>query len=114
MRGLRPATTCRKPKLGQHLRRTAALRQERGAARLGTYYIAILGSGEVVRTLLAKTLIDQFILLIHPIMLGSEQRLFDDGGPGALFELADTQTTKTGVIAGTYGRTDRGPKGHAS
>jgi len=76
--------------------------------------IVILGSGEIVRTLLAKKLIDQFILLIHPLVLGSGQRLFDDGGPGALFELAETQTTKTGVIAATYRRTDRGPKGHAS
>jgi dihydrofolate reductase len=76
--------------------------------------IVILGSGEVVRKLLAKQLVDELILLIHPLVLGSGQRLFDDGGSGALFELADTRTTTTGVIAATYHRTDHGPKGQAS
>jgi dihydrofolate reductase len=76
--------------------------------------IVILGSGEVVRKLLAKQLVDELILLIHPLVLGDGQRLFDDGGTGALFELADTRTTTTGVIAATYRRTDHGPKGQAS
>ena len=75
--------------------------------------IVILGSGEVVRKLLAKQLVDELILLIHPLVLGDGQRLFDDGGPGALFELADTRTTTTGVIAATYRPTDHGPKGQA-
>jgi dihydrofolate reductase len=76
--------------------------------------IVILGSGEIVRKLLAKQLVDELILLIHPLVLGDGQRLFDDGGPGARFELADTRTTTTGVIAATYRRTDHGPKGRAS
>jgi dihydrofolate reductase len=76
--------------------------------------IVILGSGDVVRKLLAKQLVDELILLIHPLVLGDGQRLFDDGGPGARFELADTRTTTTGVIAATYRRTDHGPKGRAS
>ena len=71
--------------------------------------IVILGSGEVVRKLLAAELVDEFILLIHPLVLGDGQRLFDDGGPGALFKLTDTKSTKTGVIAATYRRTDRAP-----
>jgi dihydrofolate reductase len=71
--------------------------------------IVILGSGEVVRKLLAAELVDEFILLIHPLVLGEGRRLFDDGGPGALFNLTDTRSTKTGVIAATYRRTDRGP-----
>ncbi len=75
--------------------------------------IVILGSGDIVRKLLAKQLVDEFILLIHPLVLGDGQRLFDDGGPGALFELADTRTTTTGVIAATYRRTDHGPEGQA-
>ena len=72
--------------------------------------MVILGSGDVVRKLLAKELVDAFILLIHPLVLGDGQRLFDEGGPGALFDLADTRTTTTGVIAATYHRTDHGPK----
>jgi dihydrofolate reductase len=72
--------------------------------------IVILGSGAVVRKLLAKRLVDQLILLIHPLILGDGQRLFDDTGPDAVFELAGTRTTTTGVIAATYRKTDRGPK----
>jgi hypothetical protein len=42
----------------------------------------------------------RLILLIHPFVLGSGQRLFD--GPSAVFELAHTRPTTTGVIAATY------------
>jgi dihydrofolate reductase len=86
----------------------ATLRKKKGKD------IVILGSGVVVRKLLAKDLVDQFILLIHPLVLGNGQRLFDEGGPGAMFELADTRATKTGVIAATYRRTDKAPTGKAS
>ena len=72
--------------------------------------IVILGSGKLVRSLLADHLVDEFILLIHPLVLGSGQRLFDKGGPGETFELVDTRMTPTGVIAVTYRRTDHGPK----
>ena len=47
-------------------------------------------------------LIDQYILLIHPLLLGSGQRLFpDDGSPQAL-RLVDSKTTATGVVIATY------------
>lgn len=92
---------------GELTKAVAALRRKRGKD------IVILGSGEVVRKLLAKQLVDELILLIHPLVLGDGQRLFDDGGPGAVFDLADTRTTTTGVIAATYRRTDHGPKRRA-
>jgi dihydrofolate reductase len=90
---------------GELTKAVAALRKKDGKD------IVILGSGDVVRKLLAKQLVDELILLIHPLVLGSGQRLFDDGGPGAVFELVDTRTTTTGVIAATYRQEDRGPKG---
>jgi dihydrofolate reductase len=93
---------------GELTEAVAALRENDGKD------IVILGSGEVVRTLLSKGLVDTFILLIHPLVLGDGQRLFHDGGPGALFELAGTSTTTTGVIAATYRRTDHGPGGRSS
>ena len=62
----------------------------------------ILGSGELVRSLMRSNLIDQYILLIHPLLLGSGQRLFpDDGSPQAL-RLVDSKTTTTGVVIATY------------
>jgi dihydrofolate reductase len=72
--------------------------------------IVILGSGAVVRELLEKQLVDEFVLLIHPIVLGSGQRLFDTNGPAAFYELADTKTTGTGVIVATYRKVEHGPK----
>jgi dihydrofolate reductase len=93
---------------GELTKAVAALRKKDGKD------IVILGSGDVVRKLLAKQLVDELILLIHPLVLGDGQRLFDDGGPGAVFELADTRTTTTGVIAATYRRTDHGPRGQAN
>jgi dihydrofolate reductase len=71
--------------------------------------VVILGSGTVVRKLLADQFVDELVLLIHPLVLGSGQRLFDDNGAGAFFELADTRTTGTGVIAATYSRAELGP-----
>ena len=64
--------------------------------------LVILGSGELVRSLMRSNLIDQYILLIHPLLLGSGQRLFpDDGSPQAL-RLVDSKTTTTGVVIATY------------
>jgi dihydrofolate reductase len=64
--------------------------------------LVILGSGELVGSLMRGNLIDQYILLIHPLLLGSGQRLFpDDGSPQAL-RLVDSKTTTTGVVIATY------------
>ncbi|MDY7543884.1 dihydrofolate reductase family protein [Cryobacterium breve] len=64
--------------------------------------IVILGSGELVRALMRWGLIDQYTLLIHPLVLGTGRRLFPDGGPSASLDLVDSRTTSTGVIIATY------------
>ena len=64
--------------------------------------LTILGSGELIRSLMKRDLVDQFILLIHPLVLGSGRRLFDDGGAFAKFRLAKSQPTTTGVVIATY------------
>ena len=66
--------------------------------------IVILGSGELVRSLLPHGLIDQLVLQIHPLVLGSGRRLFADDGDLAKFRLADATPTSTGVIVATYER----------
>ncbi len=64
--------------------------------------LVILGSGELVRSLMRGHVVDQYILLVHPLLLGSGQRLFpDDGSPQAL-RLVDSKTTTTGVLIATY------------
>jgi dihydrofolate reductase len=64
--------------------------------------ILILGSGELVRSLMAEHLVDEFVLLIHPLILGTGRRLFADGGALADLELVANTTTSTGVIMATF------------
>jgi dihydrofolate reductase len=64
--------------------------------------LVILGSGELVRSLMSHNLVDEFLLLIHPLVLGCGQRLFPDGGTPINLELVKSSTTSTGVVIATY------------
>jgi dihydrofolate reductase len=64
--------------------------------------IVVLGSGELVRSLMKNNLIDRYILLIHPLVLGSGRRLFPDGSTFSTLQLIDNKTTSTGVMIATY------------
>jgi dihydrofolate reductase len=64
--------------------------------------LGIVGSAQLVRSLLAANLIDRYVLLIHPLVLGQGRRLFDERGPGVDFDLVDSVTTSKGVIIATY------------
>lgn len=64
--------------------------------------LTILGSGELIRSLMRRNLIDTFTLLIHPLVLGTGQRLFADDGALAAFRLSNSVATTTGVIIATY------------
>jgi len=62
----------------------------------------ILGSGELIQTLLRHNLIDELVLSIFPLVLGSGRKLFPDGGAPATLHLVNTVPTTTGVIIATY------------
>lgn len=64
--------------------------------------LLIMGSGELVRSLLGAKVIDEFVLLIHPIVLGMGTRLFADTGPLVKLALVSSTTTPTGVMVATY------------
>src|SRR5437762_124490 len=64
--------------------------------------LVIMGSGELIRSLMPDNVIDEYVLLIHPLVLGQGQRLFADGVPSTPLELVRTKTTDKGVIAATY------------
>lgn len=64
--------------------------------------LGILGSGELIQSLMRHNLIDEFVLLIFPLVLGSGRRLFTDGGALAKLQLVSTVPTTTGVIIATY------------
>jgi dihydrofolate reductase len=72
--------------------------------------LVVLGSGELARSLMARNLIDEYVLLIHPLVLGSGRRLFTDGGPFAALRLVDAKPTTTGVLVATYWPAERTPE----
>ncbi len=80
---------------GDAAQAVAGLRQQPGKD------LVILGSGALIHSLLPHHLIDEFVLLIHPLVLGSGHRLFPDGTAVSL-QLTDSVTTTTGVVIATY------------
>jgi dihydrofolate reductase len=64
--------------------------------------ISITGSPTLVRSLLADDLLDELRLMVHPIVVGSGKRLFEDGGDQKALQLADSKTFGTGVVYLTY------------
>jgi dihydrofolate reductase len=64
--------------------------------------ITVLGSGDLLQSLMREDLVDEYTLLIHPLVLGKGRRLFEQGLPSAELELLDTTITTTGVIIGRY------------
>ncbi|HLT96495.1 MAG TPA: dihydrofolate reductase family protein [Acidimicrobiia bacterium] len=63
--------------------------------------VVMLGSGELLRSLLPAGLVDELTLLIHPLVLGEGFRLFPDGHRLEM-ELVETATNTRGVIIATY------------
>ena len=70
--------------------------------------ISVLGSGVLLHSLIRADLVDRFVLLIHPLVLGSGLRLFPDDGPRAELRLVDSVTTTKGVTIATYERAAAG------
>jgi len=64
--------------------------------------LLIMGSGELIQSLMRANLIDDYVLLIHPLVLGTGRRLFPDGGAAATLRLVATSTTDKGVVIATY------------
>jgi dihydrofolate reductase len=68
----------------------------------------IMGSGELIGSLMPHGLIDEYMLMIHPLVLGSGRRLFQDGSPPTGLRLVESVTTTTGVVIATYQPTQEG------
>lgn len=64
--------------------------------------LVIFGSGVLIRSLMRHDLIDEYVLQIHPLVLGEGRRLFTGGSPPARLRLVDAMNTHTGVIVATY------------
>lgn len=64
--------------------------------------LVIFGSGVLVQSLMRHDLVDEFVLQVHPIVLGRGRRLFPEGGVPASFDLQEATTSETGVVIGTW------------
>ena len=64
--------------------------------------LVIMGSGHLIRSLLPHGLVDEMFLMIHPVVLGSGQRLFGPADDRLSLTLVDSAATSTGVIMATY------------
>jgi dihydrofolate reductase len=73
-----------------------ALKQETGKN------IVIYGSASIIHALTARGLIDEYQLLVHPVILGSGKRLFRDGGDRTDLRLVETKTFDSGVLLLSY------------
>ncbi|HEX6307149.1 MAG TPA: dihydrofolate reductase family protein [Longimicrobiales bacterium] len=65
-------------------------------------HIDVIGSGDLVQSLLRLDLVDEFRLMIHPLVLGSGGRLFREGIGPLRLRLTDAKPTTTGVLIVTY------------
>ncbi|GCE12437.1 hypothetical protein KTT_22960 [Tengunoibacter tsumagoiensis] len=74
----------------------ARLKQEAGTD------LVIMGSGALVQSLMQANLVDTYVLLIHPLVLGSGRHLFPEGEATTTFQLVGTRTTSAGVVIATY------------
>ncbi len=68
--------------------------------------LVVVGSGELAKTLMQHHLVDEYLLFVHPLVLGSGRRLFAEGVPTSALKLVDTRTSTTGVVILTYQPSD--------
>src|SRR5690606_40938505 len=62
--------------------------------------LTVLGSGVLARELMRRGLVDEWLLMVHPVVLGTGRRLFD--GVEAGMRLVESVTTTTGVVIVRY------------
>ena len=64
--------------------------------------ILVAGSGELVHTLMQHDLIDEYRIMVHPVVLGGGKRLFGDGSAKKVLRLIDTRTFSSGIVVLSY------------
>ena len=71
----------------------------------------IWGSSELLQTLIAADLVDEYRLLVYPVVLGEGKRLFEKGAPPRGLTLVETRSTPKGVLFNTYRQSGPLPRG---
>jgi dihydrofolate reductase len=83
---------------GDVVEAVGALKQENGGD------LHVIGSAQLVITLIEYDLVDEFRLMIDPVLLGGGKRLFPDDGALRSLRMVQSQVTTTGAIIATYAR----------
>jgi dihydrofolate reductase len=73
--------------------------------------LQVHGSAQLVQTVNQHNLVDEYRLLVFPVVLGTGKRLFGDGTVPTAFQTVQNRTTSTGVVALTLRPTGTPPKG---
>lgn len=66
--------------------------------------LKVIGSGNFAQTLFKHGLVDELLLMIFPVTLGTGKRLFGEGASPAAFTLTESLITSNGVIFANYKR----------
>ena len=64
--------------------------------------ILVGGSGELVQTLMQHDLVDEYRLMVHPVVVGGGKRLFRDGSDMRVLRLVETKAFSSGVVILSY------------
>jgi dihydrofolate reductase len=64
--------------------------------------LTVMGSGLLIQTLMHENLIDEYLLFIHPLVLGTGRRMFAYGSQSATLRLIESNTTNTGILIARY------------
>jgi dihydrofolate reductase len=64
--------------------------------------LQIIGSGNLIQTLQAATLIDEYNVWTYPVVLGRGKRLFENGARPCALRLVASKVSTTGVVMSTY------------
>ena len=64
--------------------------------------ILVAGSAALLQTLMQHNLVDEYKLMVHPIVLGSGKRLFKDRADKPVLQLVDTKVFSSGIVILTY------------
>jgi dihydrofolate reductase len=64
--------------------------------------LLVVGSAELAQTLMAHDLVDEYRLLVHPIVLGGGKKLFREGAAAKPMHLIDVRTSTSGLVLLSY------------
>ena len=64
--------------------------------------LQVHGSGQLIRWLLERELVDEMTLIVFPVIVGAGTRLFPDEGTDFALELLESRTFQTGIMAQTF------------